>query len=161
MAQLAFAALCAGSCAVLCGCVAPKRAGLVQLSHRAVFDLGCAQKQLHLHHIDTRTKAVTGCGRRLVYVEHCDESVGPASACSWRLDTPSFDQVQWPQYLQAQRNARPATVSPQNAPAARTRRVFRTDLSDTDEASVPSAVPPSSSSPTPQPASSVFDKLGI
>ncbi len=89
------ALLTAGLCASV-GCFHQTRpATLVQLQRRAVFDLGCPNDQLLLYHLDNTTKAVAGCGRRLVYVESCGAS--SASNCSWRLDTPTFAQVQWPQ----------------------------------------------------------------
>jgi hypothetical protein len=62
-----------------------------------VFDLGCAQHQLMIYHVDQRTKAVAGCGRRLVYVESCQRIRG-SFACTWVLDTPTFQQARWPDW---------------------------------------------------------------
>ncbi|MBW2524161.1 MAG: hypothetical protein JRI23_08295 [Deltaproteobacteria bacterium] len=78
-------------------CAGAPGASPQQLQTRAVFDLGCAQHQLVVYHVDERTKAVAGCGRRLVYVESCQRIRG-AHACTWILDTPTFQQARWPDW---------------------------------------------------------------
>jgi hypothetical protein len=70
-----------------------ERANIAQLQARAAFDLGCPYVELQLFHFDERSKGVTGCNRRLTYVEVCDPVGG---VCTWMLDTPAFEQQQWP-----------------------------------------------------------------
>ncbi|MCC7381175.1 MAG: hypothetical protein IT384_05060 [Deltaproteobacteria bacterium] len=42
-----------------------------QLARRASFDLDCAESQLEMVEIDSRTMGVRGCGKKAVYVEDC------------------------------------------------------------------------------------------
>ncbi|MEM9695599.1 MAG: hypothetical protein AAGA56_23850 [Myxococcota bacterium] len=104
------------------GCVQTKaaRAGFSQLQARAVFDLGCSPAGLQYYPIDSRTHVVTGCGRRLTYQEDCASVGGPQLECTWRVDTPTSAQQQWPNMA-----ARP-----------RPRRVM-TDLTATPRADYP------------------------
>jgi len=85
--------------ALVLGCLSTAPgASLVELQNRAVFDLGCPYQQLFVYHLDVRTKVVTGCARRLIYVESCQDIRGE-SACTWVLNTPTFLQTQWPQWV--------------------------------------------------------------
>ncbi|MSP25651.1 MAG: hypothetical protein EXR75_10890 [Myxococcales bacterium] len=87
----------------LASCAAPQRATVRELHHRAVYDLGCPAERLALHRTGARTQAASGCGRRLIYIEHCDAALPWGEACAWRLDTPTFAHVEWPQQHAAMR----------------------------------------------------------
>lgn len=70
-----------------------------QLARRASFDLDCAEGQLEMVEIDSRTVGVRGCGRKAVYIEDCRQGAmaqGTAQQmqastyekdCTWVLNT--------------------------------------------------------------------------
>ena len=101
---------------LLGGCLSPRRASSQVLVQRASYDLGCPSEQLQRYALDGRTHVVIGCGRRLVYVERCDASL-ERDACSWLLDTPSFQQTQWPQQAAATQAPRYRPPPPRQSPA--------------------------------------------
>ncbi len=86
---------------VAAGCAPVQRANPKVLYNRASYDIGCPQQSLQVYQLDGRTHAVSGCGRRLVYLERCDSALG-RDACTWVVDTPNYQQLQWPQQTQAQ-----------------------------------------------------------
>jgi hypothetical protein len=138
------------------GCMptAPGALG-AQLQSRASYDLGCAPFALGIYPLDARTRLVTGCGRRLVYVEDC-ESIRGEATCTWKLDTPSFAQTQWPQWVTGPAPTTVVMMSP-----AASGRVVATNLFDGGAASAaaaecappPPTKGPSSASPPPPPPS--------
>lgn len=92
--QQVVAAVLLGGLAVSCTPTA-FRASPLQLQNRATYDLACPPYSLTMRQLDERTRMVMGCGRRLLYVEDC-QAIRGRTACTWKLDTASFEQTQWP-----------------------------------------------------------------
>jgi len=140
----------------IAACAGAPGATQQQLQSRAVFDLGCAQHQLVVYHVDQRTKAVAGCGRRLVYVESCQRIRGK-DACTWMLDTPTFEQARWPDWQghggpPAHTLGQPATYGSSGRPVA-------TQLFDPRQPAA--AAPPAGTVVRPVPSASFAKKSSI
>ncbi len=100
-------------------CLPARRASTAELQARAIFDLGCPAQQMQMFPLGPRIRAVSGCGRRLVYIERCDPELAAEASCAWTLDTPSVQQDQWPQRLEAVARQRALASAGPAAAAAR------------------------------------------